>query len=135
MLMHAEAERDRLRLALQVPTSKLDTITRVLRTLVDRVQRMLEDLARATRYEIDKARSILQGLVGEKKIILRPTADRAGWYLTAELAGDYAGLVPLVFQGYIKLVAVKRNKYYFSPKGTTIHVPLRSIIVRQCRQT
>ena len=26
----------------------------------------------------------------------------------AELAGDYAGLIPLVFQGYINLVAVTR---------------------------
>ena len=51
-----------------------------------------------------KARGILYGLVGEKKIVLRPT----GSYLTAELAGDYAGLIPLIFQGKIKLVAVTR---------------------------
>lgn len=46
--------------------------------------------------------------MGEKKIVLHPTKDRAGRYLTAELAGDYAGLIPLVFQGKIKLVAVTR---------------------------
>ena len=69
---------------------------------------MLDDLARVTRYEIDKARSIISGLVGEKKIVLHPTEDRLGRYFMAELAGDYAGLIPLVFQGKIKLVAVTR---------------------------
>ena len=29
-------------------------------------------------------------------------------HLTAELAGDYGGLIPLIFQGKIKLVAVTR---------------------------
>jgi DNA invertase Pin-like site-specific DNA recombinase len=108
MLLQAEAERDCLRQVLEVPANKLDKLTTALPNLVDRFQRMLEDLARATRYEIDKARGILHGLVGEKKIVLRPTADRAGNYLTAELAGDYAGLIPLIFQGKIKLVAVTR---------------------------
>ena len=50
----------------------------------------------------------LDGLVGEMKIVLRPTKDRLGEYLTAELAGDYAGLIPLIFQGKIKMVAVTR---------------------------
>lgn len=39
---------------------------------------MLADLAKATRFEIDKARGILFGLVGEKKIVLRPTTDQRG---------------------------------------------------------
>lgn len=69
---------------------------------------MLADLANATRFEIDKARGILFGLVGQKKIVLRPTTDQRGTYYMAELAGDYAGVIPLVFQGYIKLVAVTR---------------------------
>lgn len=54
---------------------------------------MLDDLTRATCYEIDKAREIIYGLVGEKKIALQPTEDRAGRYFIAELAGDYAGLI------------------------------------------
>ncbi len=108
MLMQAEAERDTLRRALQVPTTKLEQLTTVLPNVVDRFHRMLNDLARATRYEIDKARGILSGLVGEKKIVLRPTKDQRGTYYMAELAGDYAGLIPLVFQGYIKVVAVTR---------------------------
>jgi len=32
---------------------------------------MLDDLTRATRYEIDKARGIIYGLVGEKKRRIR----------------------------------------------------------------
>lgn len=63
---------------------------------------------RVTCHEIGKARSIIHRLVGGKKIVLHPTEDRLGRYFTAELAGDYAGLIPLVVQGKIKLVAVGR---------------------------
>jgi hypothetical protein len=66
------------------------------------------DLARMTRYEVDKARSLIYGLVGEKKIALQPTKDKTGRYLTAHLQGDYAGLIPLIFPGKLKLVAVTR---------------------------
>ena len=104
MLMQAEAEREGLRQALQGSTNTRDKLTMVLPNLMERLQRMLDNLTKTTRHEIDKARSIIHGLVGEKKIVLRPTAN----YLTAELAGDYAGLIPLVFQGNIKVVAVTR---------------------------
>jgi hypothetical protein len=99
----------------QVPTNKLDKLMTALPNIVDRFNRMLDDLAKATRYEIDKARGILSGLVAERKIILRPTADQCGRYYIAELAGDYAGLIPLVFQGYIKVVAVTRIERLPSP--------------------
>ena len=46
--------------------------------------------------------------MGEKKIVLYPTEDRLGRYFIAELAGDYAGLIPLVFQRKLKMVAVTR---------------------------
>lgn len=36
---------------------------------------MQEDMALPARYEIDKAQEIIHGLVGEKKIVLRPTED------------------------------------------------------------
>jgi hypothetical protein len=103
MLMQAEAEREGLRQALQGSTNTRDKLTMVLPNLMERLQRMLDDLTKATRHEIDKARSINHGLVGEKKIVLRPTAN----YLTAELAGDYAGLVRLAVPN-IKVVAVTR---------------------------
>ena len=115
MLTQAETERDKLRHALHVPTNKLDKLATVLPNLVERFRRMLDDLARATRHEIDKAREIISGLVGEKKIVLYPTEDQAGRYLMAELAGDYAGLIPLIFQEKIKLVAVTRIERVTSP--------------------
>lgn len=108
MLVQAEAERDRLRKALQSPASKIDRLDTVIPNLANRLTHLLADLARATRYEIDKARGILHGLVGEKKIVQRPTTDQTWSYLTAELAGDYAGLIPLIFQGKIKVVAMIR---------------------------
>ena len=80
----------------------------VLPNMVERFRRMVSNMVRATRYEIDKARDIIFKLVGEKKIVLNPTEDQQGRYFTAELAGDYAGLIPLIFQGKIKLVAVTR---------------------------
>ncbi|UVT22321.1 MAG: hypothetical protein H8K03_00025 [Nitrospira sp.] len=108
MLTQAEAEREELRQVLRVPTHKLNQLMTALPDLVNRFRRMLDDLARVTCHEIDKARSIIYGLVGEKKIVLHPTEDQRGGYFIAELAGDYAGLIPLVFQGKIKLVAVGR---------------------------
>src|SRR4026209_1290776 len=99
MLMQAEAAREGLRQALQGSTNPRDKLTMVLPNLMERLQRMLDDLTTATRRGIAKPRSIIHGRGGEKKIVLRPTAN----YLTAELAGDYAGIIPLVFQGYTKL--------------------------------
>jgi hypothetical protein len=43
MLTQAEADRDMLRQALQVPTTNLEKITTVLPNLVDRFKRMLDD--------------------------------------------------------------------------------------------
>ena len=44
---------------------------------------------------VDKARGILKDLVGGT-IPLSSTLDGGGRYLTAELSGDYAGLLKLV---------------------------------------
>ena len=48
---------------------------------------MVEDLARTTRYEIEKARSIIYGLMGEKKIGLYPIEDRLGRLLHGRARG------------------------------------------------
>ena len=66
MLMQAEAEREGLRQALQESTNTRDKLTMVLPNLMERLQRMLDDLTKATRHEIDKARSINHGLRGEE---------------------------------------------------------------------
>jgi hypothetical protein len=108
MLIEAESEREKLKQTLQGPTLKPNTLTMRLPNMMSRFRQMLDDLVKASRYEIDKARGMLAAMVGEKKIILRPTTDQRGRYYIAELAGDYAGLIPLVFQGHIKVVAVTR---------------------------
>ena len=48
-----------------------------------------------TQHQVDKARGILRELLG-RQITLHPTANGTERYLTAELSGDYAGLVRLV---------------------------------------
>jgi hypothetical protein len=53
---------------------------------------------------------------------LHATADGAEQYLTAELSGDYAGLVRLVTGPKILLVAVKRFSTFL---GHKIRTPLR----------
>jgi hypothetical protein len=106
MLTQAESEREKLRQSLHVLSHKLDKLVTALPNMIERFRRMLEDLARATLYEIDKAREIINGLVGEK-IVLQPTEDRVGRYFTGGANGR-TGLIPLIFQGKIKVVAVTR---------------------------
>ena len=64
---------------------------------------MVEDFATVTQHQVDKARGTLGELVG-KQIILHPSADGTERYLTAELSGDYAGLIRLVLGRKINLV-------------------------------
>ena len=46
------------------------------------------------KLQVDRARGLLRVLLG-KEIVLHPPADGAGRYLTAEVSGDYAGLLRL----------------------------------------
>ena len=75
--------------------------------MAERFKKLVEGLADVTQYQVDKARGILSELVGGQ-IVLHATADGNERYLTAELSGDYAGLVRLVLGPKIKLVAVTR---------------------------
>jgi hypothetical protein len=61
---------------------------------IGRFQAILNDLTAVTQRQVDKARSILPELMG-KEIILHSTADGVERYLTAEVFGDYAGLLQL----------------------------------------
>jgi hypothetical protein len=82
MLTQAETERDKLRHALHVPTNKLDKLVTVLPNLVERFRRMLDDLARTTRHEIDKARRLSPGWWGRKQsffIRLKIKQDATSW--------------------------------------------------------
>ena len=59
-------------------------------------------MAAIPQHHIAQAREALKSLVG-KTIALHPCADGAGRYLTAEVTGDYAGLLRLE-TGKIKVV-------------------------------
>ena len=50
-----------------------------------------------TQFQVDKARGLLRELLG-KEIALHPIADGAERYLTAEVSGDYAGLLRLALE-------------------------------------
>ena len=93
-LEEAEAERARLRQMVQGSPKRLEQVATILPDIAARFKRVVEDLATVTQHQVDKARGILRDLVGPT-IPLYPTADGATRFLTAELAGDYAGLVRL----------------------------------------
>jgi hypothetical protein len=72
---------------------------------------LIDDLANVTQLQVDRARSLLLVLPG-KEIVLHPTADGTARYLTAEVSGDYAGLLRL---------AVRQNKFGGGQVGTPGH--------------
>jgi hypothetical protein len=55
---------------------------------------LIDDLANVTQLQVERVRSLLRVLLG-KEIVLHPTADGTARYLTAEVSGDYAGLLRL----------------------------------------
>lgn len=85
----------------------LEKVTTFLPNIAERFKKLLDDLATVTQHQVDKARGILRGLV-DGQILLHPSADGAERYLTAELSGDYSGLVGLVYGPKLILVAVIR---------------------------
>ena len=93
-LEQAEAERARLLQAMQGPHKKLDKVASFLPNMVGKFKALVDDLVGATQHEVNKARGILKELVGGQ-IALHPAADGADRYLTAELSGNYAGLMRL----------------------------------------
>ena len=55
---------------------------------------LLQNLEAVTQPQVDKARALLRTILG-KEIVLHPTVDGETRYLTAEVTGDYAGLLRL----------------------------------------
>jgi hypothetical protein len=104
-LEQAEAEQAQLK-SMQDQSKVIDKVTTFMPNLVERFKKLVDGLATVTQHQVDKARGILRDLVGGE-IRLHPTAAGTERYLTAELAGDYAGLVRLVAPK-ILLVAVTR---------------------------
>ena len=90
----AEAERGRLLSQLQAPTAKADNMPTMLPNLKDRFKTLVGNLAATSHDHVAKPREALKVLLG-KTIALHPCVDDAGRYLTAEVTGDYEGLLRL----------------------------------------
>ena len=93
-LEKVEQERSRLLGMMQSRTAKADNVTTLLPNLKDRFKTLVGNLANLPRQQVDQAREVLKGLLGAA-IMLHPCADGAERYLTAEVTGDYAGLLRL----------------------------------------
>ena len=98
-LEKAEAERGRLLSQLEARPAKADNLTR-LPDLKERFKTLVGNLAATPHDNVAKAREALKRLLGNT-IALHPCADGAGRYLTAEVTGDYQGLLRL---------AINKNK-------------------------
>ena len=97
-----EAEKDRLLSQLPPCAVHADNVTTMLPNLKKRFETLVGNMAAIPNHHIAHAREVLKGLVGNT-IALHPCADAEGCYLTAEVTGDYAGLLRLE-TGKIKVV-------------------------------
>ncbi|MBC7840014.1 MAG: hypothetical protein H7Y39_15465 [Nitrospiraceae bacterium] len=93
-LEKAEAERGQLLSQLHASTAKADNVTTMLPNLKESFKTLVDNLAATPHDHVAKARDALKSLLG-KTIALHPCADGAGRYLTAEVTGDYGGLLRL----------------------------------------
>lgn len=93
-LEKAEAERAALVRAIQGDQRQPAKVEAFLPNAVGRFKALIDDLANVTQLQVDRARGILRVVLG-KEILLHPTADGVKRYLTAEVSGDYEGLVRL----------------------------------------
>jgi hypothetical protein len=94
-LEKAEAERTKLLQTVQGEQKNVAKVAAFLPTAIGRFKALIDDLANVTQLQVDRARGLLRVLLG-KEIVLHPTADGSARYLTAEVSGDYAGLLRLV---------------------------------------
>ena len=94
-LERAEAERATLIQEVQGQHKQVAKVTAFLPNAIGRFKTLIDDLANVTQLQVDKARGVLRVMLG-KEIVLHPTADGVACYLTAEVTGDYTGLLRLV---------------------------------------
>ena len=120
-LERAEAEHATLLKTIQGQHTQLAKVAAFLPNAIGRFKTLLDDLATVTQLQVDRARGLLRVLLG-KEIVLHPTADGSTRYLTAEVTGDYAGLLRLV-TGQNKSGRGRPQPALFYPM---IWVPLRA---------
>ena len=93
-LEKAEAERGRLLTQLQAHLANADNVSTTLPNLKERFRTLVVNLVATPHHHVAKTREALKSLLG-RTIALHPCADAAGRYLTAEVTGDYQGLLSL----------------------------------------
>lgn len=93
-LEQAEAERDALVQSVQHQRKPVAKMAAFLPNAIGRFKALLDDVANVTQRQVDMTRAQLRILLG-KDIVLHPMADGATRYLTAEVSGDYRGLLRL----------------------------------------
>jgi DNA invertase Pin-like site-specific DNA recombinase len=93
-LEKAEAERGWLQGLIKTRTDKADNLALLLPNLKEQFTVLVANLATVTHQHVDRARAMLKSLLG-RQIALHQCADGADRYLTAEVSGNYAGLLRL----------------------------------------
>ncbi|MDZ4857223.1 MAG: hypothetical protein SGJ26_20605 [Nitrospirota bacterium] len=93
-LERTEAERATLLQTVQGQHKHLAKVADFLPNAIGRFKTLIDDLTNVTQLQVDRARGLLRVLLGNA-IVLHPMADGAARYLTAEVTGDYAGLLRL----------------------------------------
>ncbi len=93
-LERAEAEHVTLLKTVQGQYTQQAKVTAFLPNAIGRFKTLLDDLSTVTQLQVDRARGLLRVLLGHA-ITLHPCSDGQGRYLTAEVTGDYAGLLRL----------------------------------------
>ena len=112
-LLKAEKEKSDIQRQLKITPPPVDNMAILLPRVVDGFQEMVANLETHTQSEVSKLRRKISALVGEK-IVLKPENEDSE-YLTAEVSGDYAGLLQ-AFENKGKLSVVAgggRFKTYF----------------------
>ncbi len=93
-LERTEAERTKLLHAIQGQQRNVEKVAAFLPNVIVRFKALIDDLANVTQLQFDLVRELLRTRLG-KEIVLHPTADGSARYLSAEVSGDYAGLLRL----------------------------------------
>jgi hypothetical protein len=94
-LERAEAERATLLQSVQGQQKNVEKVAAFLLNAIGCFKALIDDLANVTQLQVDKARGLLR-VLSRKEIALQPTSNGVERYLTAEVSGDYTGLLRLV---------------------------------------
>ena len=128
-----EAEQATLTQTIKGKNKLFEKVVAFLPNMEQRFKALIDDLVTVTQPEVDTARRILRELVGGS-IRLHPSSDGADRFLTAEVTGDYAGLLKLACG---PVVLSKPDRRHRSPNhinaAGTVNQPAESIFRPETR--